>query len=140
MPRPAGLSRHSPHAAPGTWRTCPPGQRALERHIPAAYTIPPHGEAPTPEATPLLRYRPQHSAMQGTGRPAALTPDAPRAVLADALLPAHFFTGPHTTLEWVHVPAEETAWEIFQGRLLDRAHTRRRRTFEAWNVHLREGD
>ncbi len=86
----------------------------------------------------MLRYRPQRS--PAVGRPVALTPEVVRAAIADALLPVHFFTGPHTTLEWEQLPAEETVWEVFQGRLLDRAHTRRQRTFEAWNVYLRAGE
>jgi hypothetical protein len=38
-------------------------------------------------------------------------------------------------LEWKHLPAEETSWEVFRGHLLDPAHTRQRRTFESWNVY-----
>src|SRR5262249_4214621 len=49
--------------------------------------------------------------------------------------PCHFFTGPNLRLEWEHCPHEESVWEVFQGRLLDPAHTRQRRTFEAWNVY-----
>jgi hypothetical protein len=55
--------------------------------------------------------------------------------LAELLRPAHFYVGPDLRLEWRHVAAEEVAWEIFRGRLLDPAHTRERRTFEAWNVY-----
>src|SRR5262249_30096120 len=29
---------------------------------------------------------------------------------------------------------EETSWEVYHGRLVDPAHTRRRRTFESWSV------
>jgi hypothetical protein len=49
--------------------------------------------------------------------------------------PAHFYVGPVLTLEWEHVAAEDISWEIFRGRLLDAAHTRERRTFEAWNIY-----
>ena len=49
--------------------------------------------------------------------------------------PNHFYVGPDLALEWRHVPAEEISWEIFRGRLLDPAHTRQRRVFEAWNVY-----
>src|SRR5205807_5936218 len=31
---------------------------------------------------------------------------------------------------------QETAWEVFRGRLVDRAHTRQTQTFEAWDVYL----
>jgi hypothetical protein len=57
-------------------------------------------------------------------------------IIAEAVRPCHFFVGPATRLEWDHVAAEEISWEVFRGRLLDPAHTRERRTFEAWNVYL----
>src|SRR5260370_29143312 len=76
---------------------------------------------------------------EGQPKPAPLTADAIRQVITDALLPTHFFAGPLLGLEWEHLPAEELPWEVFQGRLLDRTHTRQRRTFEAWNVHALEG-
>src|SRR5262249_41403598 len=41
-----------------------------------------------------------------------------------------------TRLEWDHGTAEDVSWEVFRGRLLDPAHTRERRTFEAWNIYL----
>jgi hypothetical protein len=31
--------------------------------------------------------------------------------------------------------AERTRWEVFQGRLLDPAHTRQERTFASWDLH-----
>jgi hypothetical protein len=61
-----------------------------------------------------------------------------RERIADALLPDHFFIDPSLSLEWEHLPAEELPWEIFQGRLLERAHTRQQRTFEAWNIFILE--
>ena len=48
----------------------------------------------------------------------------------------HFYLAPELTLEFVHRPAEELAWEVFRGRLLDPAHTRQTRTFESWNLYL----
>src|SRR5262245_4723763 len=69
-----------------------------------------------------------------------LTADAARAVLADAVLPVHFFAAPDVGLEWEHAAAEELFWEIFQGRLLDQTQTRQRQTFEAWNVYALDGD
>jgi hypothetical protein len=53
--------------------------------------------------------------------------------------PEHFFVGPDLALEWEHVAAEELVWEVFQGRLLDPAHTRQKCTFEAWNVYRAAG-
>jgi hypothetical protein len=76
---------------------------------------------------------------EGQPPPAPLTPETIREVIADALLPVHFFAAPPLNLEREHLPAEEIPWEIFQGRLLDRAQTRQRKTFEAWNVHAVEG-
>src|SRR4051794_5681695 len=66
-----------------------------------------------------------------------VTPDVVRSLAAEVLRPGHFFTGPGVLLEWESCPAEGTFWEVFQGRLLDPAHTRQRRTFEAWNVYQR---
>ncbi len=37
--------------------------------------------------------------------------------------PGRFFTGRTLRLGFSHVPAEEIVWEVFQGRLLDPAHT-----------------
>jgi hypothetical protein len=67
------------------------------------------------------------------------TPDAVRSLLAQLLLPGHFFQAGSTSLEWEAAVREETAWEVFRGRLLDPAHTRRRQTFLSWNVFLRTG-
>jgi hypothetical protein len=57
-----------------------------------------------------------------------------REVIADAVRPAQFFEGRTIRLEWEHVARQDISWEIFEGRLLDPAHTRRRQSFEAWNV------
>src|SRR5262245_33028897 len=76
------------------------------------------------------RFRPPIS----PGPSGRVTPDVVRSLAAEVLRPGHFFTGPGLVLEWESCPAEETLWEVFQGRLLDPAHTRQRRTFEAWNV------
>jgi hypothetical protein len=69
----------------------------------------------------------------------SLTWEAVGAVITDALLPNHFFAAPAMSLEWEHLLTEEIPWEIFQGRLLERAHTRQMRTFEAWNIYSSEG-
>jgi hypothetical protein len=62
------------------------------------------------------------------------SPDEIRKVVAEAIHPAHFFFQRPLILEWHHLPCEQTAWEIYQGRLLDPAHTRLRQTFESWTV------
>ena len=69
---------------------------------------------------------------------AALGPpglDTLRCLLAEVLRPAHFFLGPDIDLTFEHLQREEVSWEIFQGRLLDPAHTRQKAIFESWNVH-----
>jgi hypothetical protein len=58
-----------------------------------------------------------------------------RALIAELFRPEHFFLGADLEWKWEHVALEELVWEIFQGRLLDPAHTRQRRSFEAWNVY-----
>jgi hypothetical protein len=58
-----------------------------------------------------------------------------RETIAEALRPGHFFVKLPMRLTWVHLPAEELAWEIFHGRLLDAAQTRSKQTFESWNIH-----
>src|SRR5262245_37122614 len=64
------------------------------------------------------------------------SPGLLHGLIGDVFQPAHFFLGPALSLEWDHLAAEELSWEVFRGRLLDPAHTRQRRTFEAWNVYL----
>jgi hypothetical protein len=64
-----------------------------------------------------------------------VTAEAARRLAAEVLRPAHFFLGPGVELAWEHGAAKVGPWEVFQGRLLDPAHTRQRRTFEVWNVY-----
>lgn len=82
----------------------------------------------------MPRFRPHNPSVPRSTAPPSLA-DV-RRLIADAVRPGHFFVGPATRLEWDHDPAEEISWEVFRGRLLDPAHTRQRRTFEAWNVYL----
>ena len=56
-------------------------------------------------------------------------------LLAEMFRPAHFYLGAQLSLRWEHVAEQELVWEIFQGRLLDPAHTRCRRSFAAWTIH-----
>jgi hypothetical protein len=82
----------------------------------------------------MPRFRPRSaSALPSTG-PLSLADVG--GLIADAVRPGHFFVGRATQLEWDHAAAEEASWEVFRGRLLDPAHTRERRRFEAWNVYL----
>ncbi len=69
------------------------------------------------------------------GSPTSLNLEIAVQIAAELLRPRHFYVGPELKLEWDHAEREETSWELFQGRLLDPAHTRRRRAFETRNVH-----
>ncbi|MHB1423989.1 MAG: hypothetical protein ACYC3I_12500 [Gemmataceae bacterium] len=65
----------------------------------------------------------------------AVTCQSVRPLIAEMMRPAHFFLGSELMLEWEYAAAQELVWEIFQGRLLDAAHTRQRRSFESWKIH-----
>ncbi len=78
----------------------------------------------------MPRFRPA-----GSKTAVPLDAQAVRRLAAEVMRPEHFYVGTGLTLEWEHVVAEEISWEIFRGRLLDPAHTRERRVFEAWNVY-----
>ena len=66
---------------------------------------------------------------------AGMSPVAIRRLIAEVLSPAHFFASEAIVLDWEQLEQEEQSWEIFQGRLLDPADTRERRTFESWNLY-----
>ncbi len=74
-------------------------------------------------------------------RPALAAPALPlsldgvRALIADAFRPAHFFLAPALAVEWERREREEVVWEVFQGRLLDPAHSRTQRSFETWALY-----
>jgi hypothetical protein len=53
--------------------------------------------------------------------------------------PGHFFVDVTVHLEWEHLDREGISWELFQGRLLDPAHTRQQRSFESWQVFRMDG-
>ena len=79
----------------------------------------------------MPRFRPVDARLAGV----PFTLDGVRRLLADTLAPRHFFVAPDLDLEWTHNDHEETAWEVFRGRLLDPAHTRLRAVFAAWSVY-----
>jgi hypothetical protein len=79
----------------------------------------------------MLCFRaPMSSAISGP-----ITSQSIAVLIAEMFRPAHFFLGPELELEWEHANEQELVWEIFQGRLLDPAHTRQRRSFAAWKVY-----
>jgi hypothetical protein len=61
-----------------------------------------------------------------------------RAAVAAVLQPGHFYTGPTVGLEWQHVLAEQTPWEVFRGQLIPSHLTRERATFESWNIYANQ--
>jgi hypothetical protein len=69
-----------------------------------------------------------------------LSPEQIAEEIHAALSPMHFFVGQGLALEWEMAVLESGPWEVYQGRLLDRAHTRQVRTFAAWNVYALAGD
>ena len=81
---------------------------------------------------PVFRARSQAATRPDGGSPTDL--QDVRALISDAMLPAHFYLRRTGVLEWQPACAEEVSWEIYHGRLLDPAHTRERRQFEAWNI------
>ena len=81
----------------------------------------------------MPRFRPRSSADSDLCD-TPLSPETIRWLAADVTRLCHFSTSPHLRLEGEHRPSEESVWEVFQGRLLDPAHTRQTRTFEAWNI------
>jgi hypothetical protein len=58
-----------------------------------------------------------------------------RQVIGRALAPAHFFAAPGLELQARHEAGKEVAWELYQGRLLDPAQSRRGQVFEAWDLY-----
>jgi hypothetical protein len=58
----------------------------------------------------------------------------PRDLLDEVFRPCHFYLGPALAAHWQRAVEETIPWEIFQGRLLDAAQTRERRSFVSWNL------
>src|SRR2546423_15163431 len=64
----------------------------------------------------------------------------PRPLLGDIFRPCHFYIGRGLSATWHDAVKETIPWEIYQGRLLDAAQTRERRSFEAWNLVVQTFD
>jgi hypothetical protein len=69
---------------------------------------------------------------------AGIIPEQVADLIAEVLKPGHFFVAGGRELTCLCLKAEETAWEIFRGRLLGPAHTRERKVFRSWNLYLGE--
>src|SRR5262249_38764668 len=82
----------------------------------------------------MPRFRPRSSTKTSWWHNGPLSPEMVRLLCESVMQPAHFFIGPNLQLDWEHKPSAQQRWEVFQGRLLDPAHTRQERTFEAWNI------
>jgi hypothetical protein len=63
-----------------------------------------------------------------------------RAIIEERLAFGHFFVQPPASISLERVSSEALTWEIYHGRLLDAAQTRRRQTFESWNLYWTESD
>ena len=81
----------------------------------------------------MPRFRPRSAADVLCDVP--LSAETVRWLCGDVTRPCHFFVGPGLRLQWEYQESDECVWEIFQGRLLDPAHTRERRAFETWNIY-----
>lgn len=57
-----------------------------------------------------------------------------------ALRPGCFFVAPPAALRIEQVADESVRWEIFQGTLLDPAHTRQTQRFAAWHLFVDAGE
>src|SRR5689334_5595294 len=96
-------------------------------------------------APDMARFRPQTlDAAPGLGGPAfpsaahsggarPIDPSTVRDLAAEVMRAGHFFVGGGKALTVEYEPAHEVPWEVFQGRLLEPAQTRQRRTFEVWH-------
>src|SRR5262249_44498324 len=69
---------------------------------------------------------------------ACSTPESIRSLITDLMSAEHFFQGPSLHLSWQHTLHEDIPWEICKGRLLDKTHTRLRKSFEAWHIYSHE--
>lgn len=79
----------------------------------------------------MLRFRPLLPSFLSVFEPSTIV----RSLVVEMLCPAHFYLGAELVLRWEHAAEQELSWEIFQGRLLDPAHTRQHRTFATWKVY-----
>jgi hypothetical protein len=87
----------------------------------------------------MPRFRKQSpSNSPSAGLPQPLTPGTVREVIEEVFRPAHFFVGAGLSLDWETPVLETVPWEVFRGRLIDPAFTRRRRALEAWSVYVVE--
>jgi hypothetical protein len=84
-----------------------------------------------PERSIMPRFRPLMPSVSAE----SIAPARVRELVVEMIRPAHFFLGAELVLEWEYAEARELSWEIFQGRLLDPAHTRQRRSFEVWSIY-----
>src|SRR5689334_9643114 len=73
---------------------------------PAPYNFSSPSRGPT-----MPRFRPAHPDLVGI----PLSLPAVQQLAAEVSAPGHFFLGPELQLEWQHLPAEDSSWEVFQG-------------------------
>jgi hypothetical protein len=90
-------------------------------------------------AAPMLRFRPRLvSAPPGQAPPPDLL--AVGQIIDELMQPGHFFVGDGLRLNWAEAKAEDVPWEIFRGRLVDAAQTRKQARFLSWHVREEGAD
>ena len=73
--------------------------------------------------------------MSANPGPISTLPEEIRRIIVERLGYGHFFVEPPAGIELEFWPHEELTWEIYHGRLLDAAQTRRQQSFESWNLY-----
>lgn len=87
----------------------------------------------------MLRFRPRLvSAPPGQASPPDLL--AVGQIIDDLMQPGHFFVGEGLRLRWTEAKAEDVPWEIFRGRLVNAAQTRKQARFLSWHVREEGAD
>jgi hypothetical protein len=81
----------------------------------------------------MRSFRPGYRFTTPAGKPGVWSATEIHLLLDGCFAPGHFFLSAGANLAWEH-KEEEISWEIFQGRLLEPAHSRVTQVFEAWNA------
>src|SRR5579883_3015386 len=88
----------------------------------------------------MPHFRPRLAISAAAAAPPAAPAAAPTDLLAvgqlidELMQPGHFFVAPDLHLRWTEPRAEDVPWEVFRGRLLDPAQTRRQARLLSWHV------
>jgi hypothetical protein len=87
----------------------------------------------------MPRFRPR---LTPPAPPDATPPDLLTVgqLIDELMQPGHFFVAASLKLHWIAGKAEDVPWEVFRGRLVDPAHTRKQARFLSWHVCAESGD